>query len=174
MSNTWIVCGSEACPSISNNAGSDTKKNLGNMRRFFSKYLLELNFPKVFLAYPERNFWRSFNYLTITMNDIFGKKMPENSNFLPKKLQFWLTYPERDFWQSSNCSRRWGRSWPNISSPTQQLTTLGVSWARVMIFTQLLSILWNLFASCKRVGLSIPELGFGCCHDCYKWQSCVH
>ena len=36
---TWIVCESLACPRISRSTGSETKKNLGKTRRFFSKYL---------------------------------------------------------------------------------------------------------------------------------------
>lgn len=36
---TWIVCESLAWPRISNSTGSETKKNLGKTRRFFSKYL---------------------------------------------------------------------------------------------------------------------------------------
>jgi hypothetical protein len=34
-----MVCESLACPRISNKAGSDMKKNLGNTSLFFSKYL---------------------------------------------------------------------------------------------------------------------------------------
>ena len=37
---TWIVCESLAWPRISNKAGSDMKKNLGNTNLFFSRYLL--------------------------------------------------------------------------------------------------------------------------------------
>lgn len=36
---TWIVCESLAWPRISRSTGSETKKNLGKTRRFFSKYL---------------------------------------------------------------------------------------------------------------------------------------
>ena len=54
-----------------------------------------------------------------------------------------------DFWQSSSCSSKWGSSWPSVSSPTQHVTTLGVSCARVMIFTQDLSMLANRLASCE-------------------------
>ena len=36
---TCIVCESLACPKISSRAGSETKKNRGNTRRFFSRYL---------------------------------------------------------------------------------------------------------------------------------------
>lgn len=44
LSNTFskwacIVCVSDACPRISRRAGSETKKNRGKQRRFFSKYL---------------------------------------------------------------------------------------------------------------------------------------
>ena len=35
---TWIVWESLACPRISRSAGSETKKNRGNSRRFFSRY----------------------------------------------------------------------------------------------------------------------------------------
>ena len=34
-----MVCESLACPKISRRAGSETKKNRGNTRRFFSRYL---------------------------------------------------------------------------------------------------------------------------------------
>lgn len=88
-----IVCESEACPSISSKAGSDTKKNRGNMVLFFSKYPLKL------------------------------------------------------FWHSSNCSCRWGKSCLRRSSPTQQDTTPGVSWALCIIFCQDLSILEKRLAS---------------------------
>lgn len=44
----WIVWGSLAWPRISNKAGSDTKKNRGNFRRFFSRYL-------------EKWYWKSIN-----------------------------------------------------------------------------------------------------------------
>ena len=90
---TWMVCESEACPRISSRAGSDTKKNRGNTRRFFSRY------------------------------------------------------PVKDFWHISSCSRRWGRSWLRVSSPTQHWTTLGFSWARCMIFTHDLSMLEKRLAS---------------------------
>ena len=57
-------------------------------------------------------------------------------------------YPVSDFWQTSSCSKRCGRSCIRVSSPTQHCTTLGVSWARVMIFTHALSMLLNRLASC--------------------------
>lgn len=62
--------------------------------------------------------------------------------------RFFSRYPVRDFWQSSSCSSKWGSSCPRVSSPTQQVTTLGVSWAFVRIFTHDLSMLPNLLASC--------------------------
>ena len=66
-----------------------------------------------------------------------------------KTSLFFSRYPVRDFWHSSNCSRRCGRSWPRVSSPTQHWTTLGVSWALVMILIQDLSMPWNRLASCR-------------------------
>jgi len=56
-------------------------------------------------------------------------------------------YPVRDFWHISSCSSRWGSSWPIVSSPTHDWTTLGISWARVMILTHDLSMLEKRFAS---------------------------
>ncbi len=66
------------------------------------------------------------------------------------KINVHCTYPVSDFWQSSSCSNRWGSSWPSVSSPTQHWTTLGVSCARVMIFTQDLSMFANRLASCQQ------------------------
>lgn len=60
------------------------------------------------------------------------------------------SHPVSDFWQISSCSRRWGSSCPMVSSPTHDCTTLGISWARVMIFTHDLSMLEKRFASWGR------------------------
>ena len=60
------------------------------------------------------------------------------------------TNPVSDFWHSSSCSSKWGSNWPRVSSPTQHVTTLSVSCARVMIFTQDLSMLEKRLASWKR------------------------
>ena len=60
------------------------------------------------------------------------------------------TNPVSDFWHSSSCSSKWGSNWPRVSSPTQHVTTLSVSCARVMIFTQDLSVLEKRLASWKR------------------------
>ena len=67
--------------------------------------------------------------------------------------RFFSKYPVSDFWHSSNCSRRWGRSWPSVSSPTQHWTTLVVSCALHMILTQDLSMFWNLLASYRNYNL---------------------
>lgn len=48
-----------------------------------------------------------------------------------------------------------------ISSPTQHWTTLGVSWARVMILTQDLSMLEKRFASCQNMGVKMERKGWG-------------
>lgn len=58
-----------------------------------------------------------------------------------------FTYPLSDFWQSSNCSNKWGNNWLRVSSPTQHSMTFVDSWALVIIFTQDLSMFWNLLAS---------------------------
>ena len=60
------------------------------------------------------------------------------------------THPVSDFWHNSSCSSKWGSNWPRVSSPTQHVTTLSVSCARVMIFTQDLSMLEKRLASWKR------------------------
>ena len=60
------------------------------------------------------------------------------------------TNPVSDFWHNSSCSSKWGSNWPRVSSPTQHVTTLSVSCARVMIFTQDLSMLEKRLASWKR------------------------
>lgn len=59
------------------------------------------------------------------------------------------THPVRDFWQISNWSSKCGSSCPMVSSPTQHWTTFGISCARVIIFTQDLSILEKRLASCR-------------------------
>lgn len=68
---------------------------------------------------------------------------------LREVLQGQLTYPVRDFWHISNWSSKCGNSCPMVSSPTQHWTTFGISWARVIIFTQDLSILEKRLASYK-------------------------
>ena len=69
-------------------------------------------------------------------------------NHPPKTVVLQQSYPVSDFWQISSCSSKCGSSCPIISSPMQHWTTLGVSWARVMILTQDLSMLEKRFASC--------------------------
>lgn len=87
-----------------------------------------------------------------TANNAFEKYNPQYSLLLvfhtqEMKIKRLISYPVSDFWQSSSCSSKWGNSWPRVSSPTQHWTTLGVSCARVKIFTQDLSMLANRLAS---------------------------
>lgn len=119
----WMVWELDAWPRISSKAGSDTKKNRGNIRCFFSRYLQ----PKHF---------------TQKLNG--GKKKYMKRNY---EKVLYKTNPVRDFWHISSCSSRWGSSWPIVSSPTHDCTMVGISCARVMIFTQDLSMLEKRLAS---------------------------
>ena len=83
--------------------------------------------------------------LCLTLLNCDWKRSPIQHNPISTTMS---TYPVSDFWQSSSCSSRWGRSCIRVSSPTQHWTTLGVSWALCMIFTQDLSMLPNRLASC--------------------------
>lgn len=155
-----MVWGSLACPRISSNAGSDTKKKRGNASLFFSKYLdnadrntnlFHIHVSKMHCRITHLFCFKIFTKVPFMNCNGLLNQYKSFSHYVQEFSNLWksvFSHPVSDFWHSSSCSIRWGRSCIKVSSPTQHWTTLGVSCARVMIFTQDLSILLNRLASC--------------------------